>query len=68
MPTLAGSNHILCYVNPAFCRLLSKTKDELTGKPFAEAMGAMPCIAEPRIQYRGIRNPDGAGTDRSSSR
>lgn len=45
MATLAGSNHILRYVNPAFCRLLSKTKDELTGKPFAEAVPWEGCLA-----------------------
>ncbi|MGB7170094.1 MAG: PAS domain-containing sensor histidine kinase, partial [Acidobacteriaceae bacterium] len=45
MATLAGPNHILRYVNPAFCRLLSKTKDELTGKPFAEAVAWEGCLA-----------------------
>src|ERR1017187_6345032 len=28
---------ILRYVNPAFCRLTGKTKDELIGKPFRSA-------------------------------
>jgi hypothetical protein len=28
MVTLAKSNHILRYVNPTFCRLVSKTNDE----------------------------------------
>jgi signal transduction histidine kinase len=42
---LAGANHVLRYVNPAFCRLVSKSKDELTGKPFAEAVPWEGCIA-----------------------
>jgi len=31
-----GAKHIVRYVNPAFCRLASKSKDELIGKRFAE--------------------------------
>ncbi|MGB6132833.1 MAG: PAS domain-containing sensor histidine kinase [Acidobacteriaceae bacterium] len=52
MATLAGPNHILRYVNPAFCRLLSKTKDELTGKPFAEAVAWEGCLALLNRVYR----------------
>ena len=42
---LAGPNHILRYVNPAFCRLADKTKDELIGKPFAEVVFWEGCLA-----------------------
>ena len=45
MATLAGSNHILRYVNPAFCRLVSKSEGELTGKPFIEAVPWEGCLA-----------------------
>ena len=46
LPTaaLAGSNHILRYVNSAFCRLACKTKDELVGKaaPRGRRLGGLP--------------------------
>ena len=42
--TLAGPDHILCYVNPAFCRLASKTNDELSGKRFDEVVGWAGCL------------------------
>lgn len=45
MATLAGSNHILRYVNPAFCRLVSKSEEELTGKPFIEVVPWESCLA-----------------------
>jgi signal transduction histidine kinase len=45
MATLAGSNHILRDVNPAFCRLVSKSKDELTGKRFVEVLPREGCLA-----------------------
>jgi PAS domain S-box-containing protein len=40
LPTAAvqGSDHIVCYVNPAFCRLLGRTSEELIGIPFALAV------------------------------
>src|SRR5580704_10841717 len=43
--TLAGPNHTLLYVNPAFCRLADKTKDDLIGKPFAEVVFWEGCLA-----------------------
>jgi len=43
--TLAGTNHTLLYVNPAFCRLADKTKDDLIGKPFAEVVFWEGCLA-----------------------
>ena len=44
MATLAGSDHILCYVNSAFCRLACRTKDELIGKPIAEVVAWEGCL------------------------
>ena len=43
--TLAGPNHTLLYVNPAFCRLADKTKDDLIGKPFSEVVVWKGCLA-----------------------
>lgn len=31
-----GDTHVVSYVNPAFCRLLGKSPDELLGRPFAQ--------------------------------
>ena len=36
MATMGGASHIVRYVNPAFCRLMHKPREELVGKPFAE--------------------------------
>jgi signal transduction histidine kinase len=38
MATVEGVGHRVRYVNPAFCRLMSKKRDELIGKLFAEIM------------------------------
>jgi two-component sensor histidine kinase len=38
MATVAGAMHIVRYVNPAFCRLTERAKDELVGKPFREIL------------------------------
>jgi hypothetical protein len=45
MAALAGSNHILRYVNTAFCRLARKAKNELMGKPFTEVVAWKCCLA-----------------------
>ena len=45
MAAVTGSNHILRYVNSAFCRLACKTKDELMGKPVVEAVAWEGCLA-----------------------
>jgi signal transduction histidine kinase len=42
---LEGPNHILRYVNPTFCQLVGKSKDELTGKPFAGVSSWKGCLA-----------------------
>jgi signal transduction histidine kinase len=44
MAALTGPNHILRYVNSAFCRQICKSKDELTGKPFAEVVSWKGCL------------------------
>jgi signal transduction histidine kinase/ActR/RegA family two-component response regulator len=36
MVEVEGAAHIVCFVNPAFCRLLQKTPQELVGRPFGE--------------------------------
>ena len=38
LASVEGARHIVRYVNPAFCRLLEKSSDELIGKPFPEVM------------------------------
>jgi signal transduction histidine kinase len=45
MAALTGSNHILRYVNSAFCRFACKTKDELMGKPLVEVVPWEGCLA-----------------------
>ena len=43
MAALAGSNHIVRYVNSAFCRLACKSKDELMGAPHRRrTLGGLP--------------------------
>jgi len=45
MAALSGSNHLLRYVNSAFCRLACKSKDELIGNPFKEVVPWEGCLA-----------------------
>jgi two-component system, NtrC family, sensor kinase len=45
MTALVGPDHILRYVNSAFCQLACKTKDELIGKPFIEVVSWDGCLA-----------------------
>ena len=58
--TLAGPNHILRYVNSAFCRLACKTKDELVGKALLEVVGWEGCLALLNHVYSTgeVDNPD----------
>jgi signal transduction histidine kinase len=44
MAALAGPNHTLRYVNPAFCRLIRKTADQLMGRPFIEVVPSGRCL------------------------
>ena len=52
LAALAGSNHIIRYVNSAFCRLAFKTKDELIGKPLIEVVHWEGCLALLNHVYR----------------
>lgn len=36
MVEVEGPRHVLCFVNPAFCQLLQKTREELLGRPFGQ--------------------------------
>jgi len=38
MAQVEGEGHVVRSVNPAFCRLLGKSADELIGKPFADLL------------------------------
>jgi len=38
MATVEGDAHIVRYGNPAFCRLMDRTLDEIRGKPFADLL------------------------------
>lgn len=49
---LAGPDHVLLYVNRAFCRLACKTKNELTGKLFVEVVPWEGCLALLNRVYR----------------
>ena len=40
MAGVEGPSHIVCYVNPSFCRLTGKPKEELIGKAFSAAAPA----------------------------
>ena len=41
-----GSAHVVFYVNPAFCRLMGKTKEQLLGRPFCEIVpGGDECVS-----------------------
>lgn len=35
MVEVEGPDHVVCFVNPAFCRLLNKRREDLLGKPFS---------------------------------
>lgn len=38
MVEVAGAEHRICYVNPAFCRLVGRRADELRGQPFGSVV------------------------------
>jgi PAS domain S-box-containing protein len=46
LPTsmMVGTHHIVRYVNPAFCRMVGKSKDEVTGVPFANLIHDDHCL------------------------
>ena len=37
---MAGAHHVVCYVNPAFCGLLGRPKEELIGNAFYDVAAA----------------------------
>jgi two-component sensor histidine kinase len=46
MARLEGATHLVCAINPAFCRLIEKTPDELVGKPFSDMFASSDeCLA-----------------------
>jgi len=48
-----GEEHLLCYVNSAFCDLLGKTSKELVGKPFSQIVRAdAKCLAVLKKVYQ----------------
>jgi PAS domain S-box-containing protein len=38
MATVEGATHVLCYVNPAFCRMMAKSTAQLLGRPLDELL------------------------------
>lgn len=40
LPTavVEGADHIVCHANPAFCRLMNKSLEQIVGKPLAELL------------------------------
>jgi PAS domain S-box-containing protein len=53
MAELEGVGHVLRYVNPAFCRLVGKSKEALLGTPFADTVPAGDgCLALVERVYR----------------
>lgn len=46
MVEVEGPLHLVCFVNPAFCRLLQKAREELMGKPFGKLVrNGEKCVA-----------------------
>ena len=52
MAAFEGPDHILRYANAVFCRLVSKTKAELTGKPLVEVVPWEGSLALLNLVYR----------------
>jgi two-component system, NtrC family, sensor kinase len=53
MAILEGAGHIVCYVNPALCRLAGKSKEEMEGNPFAQILpDGDPCLLQLDRVYR----------------
>jgi PAS domain-containing protein len=57
MVMMEGANHVVRYVNPAFCRLVDKPTEQLIGKSFAEMMPEKDdCLALVDSVYRTGRS------------
>jgi PAS domain S-box-containing protein len=58
MPMVAGegAGHMICHVNPAFCKLVGKSRAELIGKPLASIMpkGDRCLLALDRVSRTGV--------------
>ena len=53
MTAVCGASHIICYANPAFCRLLDTPKQELLGKAFSYLVPrGIECLALLERVYR----------------
>ena len=61
-----GDMHILRHVNPAFCTLAGKNKEDLLGKPFADAVpgGDRWLSSAERIYLTGEPGPQTEGEDK----
>lgn len=69
MAAVEGASHIVRYVNPAFCRLLDKPREELVGKPFAEKMPEKDeCLALLDRVYRTGKSESHTGHEQSEPR
>ena len=46
LPTIVmnGAEKIVCYANPAFCKLMAKNEDEIMGAPFARLAPDDKCL------------------------
>ena len=46
MATVEGANHLVRYINPAFCRLIDRAAEDVIGRPFCELLPDMDeCVA-----------------------
>ena len=68
MVEVAGPEHIVCYVNNAFCSLLERTREELVGQPFSEIVSnGAHCVAILDRVYETGRFETHAMSDESES-
>src|ERR1700682_2674313 len=68
MAGVEGPNHIVRYVNPAFCRLTAKTTKELTGNAFSAAVPTGDeCLALLDRVYRSGKAEIHTGQEHSGS-
>src|SRR5688572_7310769 len=67
MATVEGGDHRVRYVNPAFCRLMGKSREELIGRPFAEILPEKdPCLELVDRVYRTGEPENRIEPDRSA--
>jgi signal transduction histidine kinase len=67
MTAVRGANHIVCYANPAFCRLVSRAKEELLGKAFSYLVPAgIECLALLERVYRTGKAENHTGQEPSA--